>query len=161
MLFLNFHLKDQSCNSWSRIIYWDVHCSQDIRHMRSVQKVSIHVVWKEETLLKKIQNIRNTVHRTMMPQSPLKYALRDLTQFSQSPSAVPLYFPESHWRTEIASLLKVILVLGKARSLREPNLGCRGLSHLCYLMFLKNTLHELWCMSGLIVMMKLPITRCP
>ena len=44
-------------------------------------------------------------------------------QFSQSPSAAPLYFPESHWRSEISSLSKVILVLGKARSRRVTNLG--------------------------------------
>ena len=61
-----------------------------------------------------------------MPQSPSKKAHWDLTQFSQSPSAAPLYFPESHQWSEISSLSKVILVLGKARSLRAPNLGCRG-----------------------------------
>ena len=62
----------------------------------------------------------------MMPQSPSKQVPWDLTQFSQSPSAAPSYFPESHWQFEIPSLSKVILVLGKARSLRVPNLGCRG-----------------------------------
>ena len=46
-----------------------------------------------------------------------------LTQFSQSLSAALLYFPESHWWSEICSLSKVILVLGKARSRRAPNLG--------------------------------------
>ena len=56
----------------------------------------------------------------MMPQSPSKSVPWDLTQFSQSPSAAPLYFPESHWRSKISSLLKVILVWGKARSLRVP-----------------------------------------
>ena len=50
----------------------------------------------------------------------------DLTQFSQLPSAALLYFPESHWWSEISSLSKVILVLGKARSHRSPNLGCMG-----------------------------------
>ena len=50
----------------------------------------------------------------------------NLTQFSQSPSAAPLYFPESHWESEISSLLKVILTLGKSRSHRAPNLGCSG-----------------------------------
>ena len=34
----------------------------------------------------------------------------------ESPSAAPLYFPESLWLSEISSLSKVILVLGKARS---------------------------------------------
>ena len=42
------------------------------------------------------------------------------------PSAAPSYFPESHLWSEISSLSKVILIWGKARSLRVPNLGCRG-----------------------------------
>ena len=62
----------------------------------------------------------------MMPQSPSKWAPWHLTQFSQSPSAALLYFPEPYWWSEISSLSKVILVLGKARSFRVPNLGYRG-----------------------------------
>ena len=62
----------------------------------------------------------------MMPQSPLKQAPWDLTQFSQLPLPAPSYFPESHWQSEISSLSKVILVLGRARSFRAPNVGCRG-----------------------------------
>ena len=50
----------------------------------------------------------------------------DLTQFSQSPSAALPCFPESHGQSEISSLSKVILVLGKARSRRAPSLGSRG-----------------------------------
>ena len=72
----------------------------------------------------------------MTPQSPSRQAPWDLTQFSQSPSATPLYFSESHQRSEISSLSKVILVWGKARSHRAPNLGCSGvLSDLGDLMF--------------------------
>ena len=37
-----------------------------------------------------------------------------------------MYFPESHQWSEISPLSKVTLVLGKARSCRVPNLGCRG-----------------------------------
>ena len=62
----------------------------------------------------------------MMPQSPSKWAPWYFTQFSQLPSAALLYFPESHQQSEISSLSKVILVPGKARSHRVPNLGCRG-----------------------------------
>ena len=61
----------------------------------------------------------------MMPQFPSKQAPWDLTQFSQSPSVAPLYFPESYQQSEIPSLSKVILVLQKARSCRVPHLGCR------------------------------------
>ena len=46
-------------------------------------------------------------------------------------------------------LSKMILVLGKARSYREPNLGCGGLSHLHDLMFRQKTaqdvMHEQAC----------------
>ena len=59
----------------------------------------------------------------MMPQSPSPW---DITWFSQSPSAALSYLPESHWWSEISSFSKVVLVLGKARSRRVPNLGCRG-----------------------------------
>ena len=62
----------------------------------------------------------------MMPQSPSKQAPWHLTQFSQSPSTAPSYFPESHLGSEISSLSKVILVLGKFRSHRASNLVCRG-----------------------------------
>ena len=44
----------------------------------------------------------------------------------ESPSAAPLYFPESPWLSEISSLSKVISVLGKTRSHRVSHLGCRG-----------------------------------
>ena len=57
---------------------------------------------------------------------PFKVAPWDLTQFSHSPSAAPLYFHESHRQSEISSFSKMILVLGKARSHRAPNLGHSG-----------------------------------
>ena len=60
----------------------------------------------------------------MIPQSPSKWAPWDLTQFSQSPSAAPSYFSESHQQSEISTLAKIILVLRKSRSHRAPNLGC-------------------------------------
>ena len=55
-----------------------------------------------------------------MPQSPSTWAPWDLTQFSQSPSAAS----SPYQQFEISSLSKMILVLGKARSHRAPNLGC-------------------------------------
>ena len=58
-----------------------------------------------------------------MPQSPSTWAPWDLTQFSQSPSAAPSCFPASHRWSEISSLSKVILVWGKGRSPRVPDLG--------------------------------------
>ena len=93
-------------------------------YMRSVQKVSSHILWKIETFIE--EGIRNIVHNTMTPQSPSKLAPWDLTHFSQLPPAAPSYFPEFHWWSEISSLSKVILVLGKARGFKVPNLGCTG-----------------------------------
>ena len=103
--------------------------------LRSVQNVQRH-------LLKKTQDTRNIIHRTMTPKFTSTQAPWYLTQLSHLPSAAPLYFPESHLWSEISSLSKVILVWGKARSHRVPNLGCRGLSHLGELMFHQKTLHK-------------------
>ena len=49
------------------------------------------------------EDTRNIVHRTVSPQFPSKEAPLDFTQFSHSPSAVPLYFPESHRWSDISS----------------------------------------------------------
>ena len=94
-----------------------------------------------------------------MPRFPSKKAPQDLTQFSQSPSASLSYFPEFHQWSEISSLPKVILVLGKGRGW-----GCQiwaegELSHLGDLMFHKKTLHETWYMRKCVIVMKLPMPR--
>ena len=57
--------------------------------------------------------------------SPLQSRYLGISQFSQLLSAALSYFPESHPWSEISSLSKVVLVSGKARSHRAPNLGCR------------------------------------
>ena len=73
----------------------------------------------------------------MTPQSPSKEASWDLTQFSQQlfhcwksfvgiTISCLIYFPESYGCSEISSISKVILVWGKARSCRVPNLGSMG-----------------------------------
>ena len=90
-----------------------------------VQKVPSHVIWKIETFIEKIQHTRNIILGQWCLTVPFKVDTLDL-QFSQSPSAAPSYFPESHPWSEISSLSKVILVFGKARSHRAPNLACRG-----------------------------------
>ena len=94
--------------------------------MKSVQKVSSHVIWKMETFIEEDSRYKNHCTEDNDASVPLKWAPWDLTQFSQSPSAPPSYFPESHQWSEISFLSKVILVLGKARSCRVPNLGCMG-----------------------------------
>ena len=88
---------------------------------RSVQKVPRGVIWRIEAFIE--EDTRNIVYRTTMSQSPSKKAPWDLPQFFQLLSATLAYFPASHWWSEIFSLSKVILVLGKTRSRRAPNHG--------------------------------------
>ena len=109
-----------------------------------------HILWKVETVIE--EDIKNIVHKTMTPQSPSKLALWDLTQFPQPPLAAPLHSPESHWWFEISSFSKVVLVLGKARSHRVPNLGCRGAEPPGWFDVLPKN-----CMRSDVIM-KLPIT---
>ena len=118
---------------------------------------------KKRPLLKKIQDTRNIVHRTVTPQSSTKQAPWDLTQFSQLPSAALLYFPESHQQSEISFLSKVIFSLGKSKKSQGTKSGLQGmLSHLSDLMFRqKKPLHNVRCMSRHVVMMKPQITSCP
>ena len=52
-------------------------------------------------------------------------AFRTNLQNSESQSPALSYIPKFHQQSEISSLSKVILLLGKARSHRAPNLGCR------------------------------------
>ena len=95
---------------------------------------------KYRHLLKKIQDARNIVHRTIMPQSISKQAPWDLTQFqhlfhcskysAKSLDGITISCPiVFSWISSMVwNLLtcKVILVWGKARSHRAPNLGCKG-----------------------------------
>ena len=70
--------------------------------------------------------IQETVYKGQWYLSPLQSRhLGASHSSSQSPSAAPSNFPESHWWSELLSLSKVIFVLGKARSHRAPNLGFR------------------------------------
>ena len=62
---------------------------------------------------------------TVLPASlPLFKTLNSV--LLDSPLVAWPYFPESHQQSEISPLSKVILILGKTKSHRVPNLGCRG-----------------------------------
>ena len=52
-------------------------------------------------------------------------------------SCLILHFSESLWQSEISSLSKVILVLGKTKSCKAPNLAVEEVGHLADLMFHK------------------------
>ena len=80
--------------------------------------------------------------RIMTPQSPSKYAPWDLTQFFQSPSAAPSYFPESHGESETSSLAKEILVLRKVEITGNQIWALEGLSQVGDLMFCKKTAQD-------------------
>ena len=94
--------------------------------------------YKKQTFIEKDTNVQ----RTMSPQSPSKLAPWDLTQFSQSPSAAPSYFPESHVWSEISSLSKVILVWEKPEVTGLHICAEGGLSHLGDVMFHQKGLHD-------------------
>ena len=94
--------------------------------MRIVQKVSNHVMWKIETFLE--EDTRYKKHYTKDNDTSVHFKVGTLGPhtISQLPSAALSYFPESHRWSEISSFSQVTLVLGKARSCRTLNLGCRG-----------------------------------
>ena len=56
---------------------------------------------------------------------------------------------------------RVFQFLEKAEVIGHQTWALGGLSHLGDLMFCQKILHETWCMSRYIVMMKLPVTSCP
>ena len=90
-------------------------------HTHIVQKVSNHVIWKIEAFIE--EDTRNIVHRTMT-LGPLQSRHLGTSHSSPSCHQLPCNIFLSHQQSEISSLSKVILVLGKARNRRAPNLGC-------------------------------------
>ena len=130
-------------------------------HMRSAQKVPSHVIWQRETFIVSYTRYKKYYTYDNDTSVPFKWAPWDLTQFSQSPWAAPLYFPESHQWSEISSLSNVILVFGKARSCRLPNLGCNLLNHPGDLIFHKkparNMMQEWACCHNEAANHQLPI----
>ena len=100
-----------------------------------------------------IEDTRNIIHRyndtsvkvgTLGPHTVLPAFSSTVQNTLQNPllelpSAAPSYFPESHLQSEIFSLSKVILVLGKARVTRYQIWAVQGLSRLGDLIFHQNT----------------------
>ena len=106
----------------------------------SVQKVSSHILCQIETLT--VEDTRYKKYCTQDNDSSLPFKgtlgpdailLASLPLFKiwqnpllESPSTAPSYFSESHRKSQTSSCSKFILILGKARSHRVPDLGCRG-----------------------------------
>ena len=94
--------------------------------MNSVHKVSSHVLWKGDIYGKRYKT-QETLYIGQWCLGPLQSRHLGTSHGSPNPHQLTLsYFPESHRWSEISSLSKAILVLGKARSYRAPNMGCRG-----------------------------------
>ena len=132
--------------------------------MRSVQKVFSQVLWKIQIFEEDTRYKEHRHHYPMCNDASIPFKVGTLGPHTVLPITTnyPSYFPESQWLSEISSFSKVNLVLGKTRSCKVPNLGCSGgLSHLGNLIFCWKTLHKMWCISRHVVVMKLPITRCP
>ena len=92
-------------------------------YMKSVQKVSSHIIWKIETFIE--EDTRYKKHCIQGSDTLVPFKVGTLGPHPVLPVAMS-YFSESHRWSEISSLSKVILVLGKARNCRVPNLGCQG-----------------------------------
>ena len=95
------------------------------QYMRSVQKVSSQGIWKRETFIKEDTRYKKNCIQDNDASVPFK--LGTLGPHTVLPIAISCPVVIS-WisSSEIFSLSKVVLVLGKARSHRAPNLGCRG-----------------------------------
>ena len=91
-------------------------------HTRSGQKVSSHVIWEVETFIE--EDTRYKKWCTQDNDASVPFKVGTLGPHTVLPIAIAALwdFPDSHQWSEISSLSKVILVLGKARSCRAPNL---------------------------------------
>ena len=130
----------------------------NFKYMRSIQKVSIHALWKIDIYWRRYKK-----HWTQDNDTSVPFKVGTLGPHTVLPIAISwlIIFSWTHWQSEISFLSKVILVLGKARICRTPNLWrLSGVSHLGVLIFCQKTLQETWCMSRHVVL-KLPITSCP
>ena len=95
-------------------------------YMRFVQKVSSHIIWKIETFIE--EDTWYKKHCTQDNDASASFKVGTLGPHTVLPiaSSCPILFSWTSSWSEISSLSKVILVLGKAKSHKPPNLGCRG-----------------------------------
>ena len=92
--------------------------------------MSSHVIWKIGDIYWRRYKIQETLYigqRTRNNDASVPFKVVILGPHTVLPVTIscPVIFLESHPWSEISSLSKVILVWGKARSHRAPNLGCR------------------------------------
>ena len=126
---------------------------------KSLQKVSSHVIWKIETFIE--EDTINMVHRTTMTQ-PFKVGT--LGPHIVLPVAISCIIIYSGISLMVLNLFpfKGHFSLGKSQKSQSTKSGLLGAeSPGCFDVSPKSSAHEMWCMSRHIVVMKLPITRCP
>ena len=126
-----------------------VYTSMQIYVHINFQKACSHAIWKLQTFFWRRYKIQETLHMEQWCLSPLQS--KHLRTSHSSPNGhqlPPSHFPESHWRSEISSLSKVTLILGKAGSHRVPYLGWRVAESPVWSDVSPKTLQDKWCMSG-------------
>ena len=101
--------------------------------------------------------IQETLYIGQWRLSPLQSGHLGTSHSSPDCHQPPSYFSESHWWSKISSLSNVILVWGKARSHRAPNLGCRETESPGWFDVSPKSQHKMWCRDRCVVVMKLPI----
>ena len=127
-------------------------------YTRSVQEVSSLVLWKIRDIFWRIYKIQETLYTGQWHLSVLQS--RHLGTSHSSPNRHQL----PHCIFLHLLPFKGNFSFGKSQKLQGTKSGLQGaggLSHLGDLIFCQKTLHQTWCMSGHIVLMKLPITRGP
>ena len=130
----------------------------------SVQNLSSHVIWKIETLIE--EDTRYKKHCTQDSETSVPFKVGTLGPHRVLPVAIscPIVFSWISLWSEISSLPKVILVWGKARICRTPNLGLRrtGTEYTwviwCFTKKLRT--RRTWFMSGHVLVLQLPVTSC-
>ena len=134
--------------------YWTLNLDSWRINRRSVQKIPSHVIWIIETFNE--EDIRNIVPRTMILQSPFKWAPWGLTQFSQSLSASLSHFPD------FTDCLKSLPFQRWFYFWENPEVTWHQVwaigGWVTWVIWgFDKKIQETWCMSRSVVVMKLPI----
>ena len=146
------------CNLWN---YLSVDACYETGYMRSAQKVSSHVVWKMKTFSE--EDRRGKKHCAQHSDASVPFKVGTLGPHTVLPIAIscPVLFSWISSMVWNLFLSKVILVLGKARRHRAPNVVCTGAESPGDLMFCKktawNVMHDWVCCCDEAANHQLPI----
>ena len=132
-----------------------------IKYVRYVQNVSSQVIWKIETFIE--EDTRYNKHYTYDNDTSVPFKVGTLGPHAVLSIAIscPIIFSWISLMFWNLFSFKSDFSFGKRQKSPGTKSGL-SLSHWGDLMFHKKyTLHEMWCMCGCDVVMKLPITSCP